>query len=226
MKRILLLALPFLFAASSQAEEHPNVLDYSGQPPGLVGHPNPPPAARIQPGRLAFTPAEIDALVYPGKGRVLRLPSLERFTGNDDAGLEFQPMRLFAPGPRVVEVSDNGELELDRGSRQFYIATNATTGLGFSVDPVSGEFSGFFNKGGQRMQVRGNVLGQVEFTAVDEAEPGASSCATDLGDHQIDPAQDYSTAAIMSSSAAEAGEIISYEAVIAVETDNEWMDHF
>jgi hypothetical protein len=92
------------------------------------------------------------------------------------------------------------------------------------VDRRSGEVRGYVKKNGSRLEIQGNLLGALQFLTVDDS--GSASCATEMGDQPISAADVASNAALLSQSEALQGEAISYEAVVAVETDNEWLAGF
>jgi hypothetical protein len=178
----------------------------------------------IAPGRVFLTREEIDALILPREGKAPRLPTLERFTGNQADGLEFRKISLAADGSRVYVVTDRGQRIQPWSQRDFYLATNRSTGIGIAVDRRSGEVRGYAKKNGSRLEIQGNLLGALQFLAVDDS--GSASCATEMGDQPINAADIASSADMPSQSEALQGEAISYEAVVAVETDNEWLGGF
>ncbi len=201
-------------------------LDLLGSPPAsdfLTRHLD-TKDTEIKPGSLALTGTEIDALIFPSPEKTRRFPSFEKFTGNETTALEFSRVQLFAHQAQLRVIGDDGESALAPDPRHVYIATNASTGIGFAVDIVSGEVRGFVNKFGAKLEISGNIIGQLEFASVEDA--GSSECGTNLADQPIDILQDIASNPLMSASAAEAGGVISYDAVVAVETDNEWMDGF
>jgi hypothetical protein len=133
---------------------------------------------------------------------------------------------LFADGARILEVTGADAREVPRPARQFYLASNGSTGIGLAVDPVTGAISGYASKGGGRLQIAGDFLSGLQFEEIAEAEDQTISCGN--GEHDLSPGaspvEAGSTA--LSASAAAAGAAITYQAVVAVDTDNEWLDGF
>ena len=223
MKRIFIALLFALFCAPVAAETRLGLPDSPGSngPFRLSGGEDRP---GIQPGRVFLTREEIDALILPRGAKSVRLSTLERFTGNEEDGLVFRKISLAADGSRVRVVTGGGERLQPWSERDFYLATNQTTGLGIAVDRRSGEVRGYAKKNGSRLEIQGNLLGALQFITVDDQ--GSASCATEMGDQPISTADIASYAAMPSQSEALQGETISYEAVVAVETDNEWLAGF
>lgn len=223
MKRIFIALLFVLTCAPALAESRPDLFDSpesNGAFPLNGGEDRP----GIEPGRVFLTREEIDALILPRGGKPARLPTLERFTGNQEEGLEFRKILLAAAGSRVHVVTGEGERIQPWSERDFYLATNRSTGLGIAVDRRSGEVRGYAKKNGSRLEIHGNLLGTLQFLTVDDS--GSASCATDMGDQPISAADIASYADMPSQSESLQGETISYEAVVAVETDNEWLAGF
>ena len=180
----------------------------------------------IRPGSIALTRQEIDSLIYPRQGVPLRFPSLERYTGNEQTGLEFTRINIFAPNAKIRVLGQEGVEFLAPDHRDFYLASNTTTGIGIAVDPGTGEIRGFINRQGSKLEIKGNIIGQLQLSAIEEPQAASNSCGTELSGQPLDIQQKLANPAFMSASAAEAGEVISYEAVVAIDTDNEWLDGF
>jgi hypothetical protein len=178
----------------------------------------------IAPGRAILTRKEIDSLILPVRLPVQRFPTLEKFTDNEEEGLEFKRVSIFAPGSKILLMDTEGEHRLEHDARHFYIATNSTTGFGLAVDPETGDISGFVSKFDSKIEVHGNLLGTLEFKQV--AEGDSNSCDTEMAGQPISSVSNARSDQYLSHSMAESGEIISYEAVVAVDTDNEWLAGF
>ena len=223
MKRIFIAFLFALTCAPAAAESRPDLLD-SPESNSAFSLNNSEDRPGMEPGRVFLTRGEIDALILLRHGKPPRLPTLERFTGNEEEGLEFRKISLAAAGARVYVVTDRGQRIQPWSQRDFYLATNRSTGLGIAVDRRSGEVRGYVKKNGSRLEIQGNLLGALQFLTVDDS--GSASCATEMGDQPISSADIAAYAAMPSQSEALQGEAISYEAVVAVETDNEWLAGF
>jgi hypothetical protein len=184
------------------------------------------PETVIRPGNISLTAQEIDSIIFSRPDRVLRLPSLDHFTGNEQSGLEFTRFNIFAPNRQIRVISDDGDEFLEHDKRQYYLATNATTGIGISVNPDTGETRGFIKKMGSKLEISGNIIGQLQLREIEEPSPESNSCETGTPGQPLEIQQKLASPSFTSVSAAESGELISYEAVVAIETDSEWLDGF
>lgn len=184
-------------------------------------YPGPPVA--IEPGKFVFTPSEVDQLVLPGRGRTLHFPSIDRMMGNRFEPLEFRRLGLFAAGARTIVIEGSHQRELGRHTRDFYIARNALMGIGFAVDTISGRLQGFAVQAGERMQIRGNIVSGVEFARIEEHPDASNTCASDSGMQMPGESGGDRLDAFGSQSAALAGESLTYQAVVAVDTDSDWL---
>jgi hypothetical protein len=192
----------------------------------LPGQPAQPEDRPIAPGTVVLTAREIDALILPRSGAPLNFPSIDRFVGNASAPLEFRPIDLFANGARIVEMADGSPRELQRPALQYYLAGNRSTGIGLAVDPVSGKVSGFAIQAGGQLEIGGDFVSGLQFEEIPEAGDGTISCGN--GEHDLSPGAPVlaSNPPAMSVSASAAGSVISYQAVVAVDTDTEWLSGF
>ncbi|MBT8054138.1 MAG: choice-of-anchor D domain-containing protein [Xanthomonadales bacterium] len=225
MKRILLVFfLPLFFLQSPLL----NASEPTGSPRGggLLGKGKIPEVVEIRPGTIALSRREIDSLIFSKRGAVLRLPTLDEYTGNRETSLEFTRIGLFAPGARVEVVSEQGRENMTPGPREFYLAGNATTGVGLAVNPDTGEISGFINRQGSKLEISGNIVSRLQFSPIAETPDGSNSCATGLDGQPPEVLQKLDAPSFFSASAAAPGEIISYQAIVAVDTDSEWLDGF
>lgn len=177
----------------------------------------------IPAGATTITPGESQALTKARAGEKLVLPSLDDYLGADAEPLQFQRVDLFAPGARVMIMGSDGAVEWQRDARQFYLATNSTTGVGLAVDISSGLISGFAVKGSSKMRLDGQVGVGIDLQAVEESADGTNSCATQQDDQPPESISFLNNPIPDSLSATASGQSVLYQAVIAIETDNEWM---
>jgi hypothetical protein len=178
------------------------------------------------PGRVVLSAPEIDALILPRSGAPLHFPSIDRFVGTESAPLQFRQVALFVDGARILEVTGADAREMPRPARHYYLAGNRSAGIGLAVDPVTGVVSGFASKGGERLAIAGDFVSGLQFEAIAEADEGANSCGN--GEHDLSlgaPVVETGSLALCASASA-AGETISYQAVVAIDTDSEWLDGF
>lgn len=218
----LLALLSLAAAAGSNASDIGRPQSY----PDLLSNVEAKSPQGLAPGIIRLSPAETDRLILPQAGAVHRLPSFDRFTGNERDPLQFRRLALFAEDARIRVVGAREVRELSRPVRQYYLAYNGTTAVGLAVDPVSGAVSGVVAKDGGRLKFQGGLVTDIQFTEIDDSQYGTSSCGNvdqDLsgGAPQVEADPYWS-----SISAAAAGSVISYQAVVAVDTDTEWLDGF
>jgi hypothetical protein len=225
MKRTSLVFFILLHAAIAFGQDGNDYLSNPSQP-GLGERESAAARAPIEPGSVQLSRAEIDALILPRRGAAMNFPSIDRFTGNESDPLQFRPLTLFADGARVRVIADGQTFEQPFGPRQYYLANNRSTGIGLAVDPQSGEVSGFALKGGERLQISGDFLSRLEFLAIEEPPDGSNTCGN--GEHDLSQGAPNveSNPLAMSVSASAAGDTISYQARVAVDTDSEWLDGF
>jgi hypothetical protein len=224
MKRILISLLLWLCVVPAFAQDEPNYLTTPPVTTPFARSNSDRPA--LEPGRVTLTFEEMDALLLSSPDSVLKLESIEAFTDNLESGLDFRRVEVFAPGSRTRVLGSDGEIELDRDKRQYFIATNASTGVGLAVNPETGEVKGFASKYGQPMTISGNLVGQLEFEPLEEAEAGSSFCATEMQNQPVDVLKRLGSEIVPSVSESPLGESISFQAIVAIETDTEWLDGF
>jgi len=220
------LILPLLIALSSAFCAHA-----AQTRSGLLDHSARQAAPPIPPGALRLTPREIKALTGPRAGAVINLPSIDRFTGNTDTPLNYRPFDLLADGASIRVIQDGVEFDLQPPERRYYLAGNATMGIGLAVDSVNGAVTGFAVRGGDRTEIRGALHTQLDFSAVTEPAGSVNSCGNTRFDMRGGAAPDREDLGrgdsfMPSGSAALAGEAISYQAVVAIDTDAEWLEGF
>ncbi len=224
MKGILISLLLWLSVVPAFAQDGP---DYLTTPPVKT------PFARsnserpaLEPGRVTLTFEEMDALLYASPDSVLKLESIEAFTDNLEYGLDFRRVQVFAPGSRIRLLGSDGEIELPRDPRQFFVATNDSTGIGLAVNSETGEVNGFASKYGQPMTISGNLVGQLEFEPLEEESPGSNFCGTEKQNQPLANLKSLESEIVPSATKSPLGASISFQAVVAIDTDNEWMDGF
>jgi hypothetical protein len=133
---------------------------------------------------------------------------------------------LFAEGARIVEMVGGTARELQRPARHYYLASNRSAGIGLAVDPVTGAVSGVASKDGEQLQITGDFVSGLQFEEIAEAEDVAFSCGNGEHDLSLGAPPAESRVPALSASASAAGEAITYQAVVAVDTDTEWLAGF
>jgi hypothetical protein len=178
----------------------------------------------IEAARFALAPHESDALIFPGSAPWIELPSMDRQLGVAGPPLRYHRIGLFAPAARIFALVDGAASQLSPGMRQFYLATDRSTGVGLAVDPLSGAVSGFATRGRSRMEINGNLVGAIELGEVSDAPD--NECGTETAQQPIDAELPGAIGPYASVSAAEPGSALTYQAVVAVDTDSEWLNFF
>lgn len=229
MKRISSTVLAFLLftalAGPLSAQEPPPEQEIIGKktPPleSLAGFAR--DISDIQPGAITISRGESRALSQSQLGDRLTLPALDQHIDAEDQPLEFRRIELFAPGARVMVLSADGAVEWQHDARQFFIATNQTTGVALAVDVRTGEISGFAAKNNSKMQLQGKLDSQIRLQTIEEPPEAVSTCGMQLDDQPAESLLNLNSPIPESQSAALSGSSINYQAVVAIDADNEWM---
>jgi len=182
--------------------------------------------AIIEPGSVMLDFSEMSAMAAVRKGGRIRLPSLDNFTGNQDDPLEFARVNLFAPGARIRVISELGTVQLEPPLLHYFLATNSTTGIGLAVDTNTGITRGYAIKGGAELEVTGELWGTLEFAELEATDAGSKECGTVMGDQPLKNIAFLDDGLAPSLSAAATGSTLNFEAVIAIDTDTEWLAGF
>jgi hypothetical protein len=177
----------------------------------------------LRSGELTLSRKESNSLAQSRKGSTLALPAIDEFMANDGPPLEFRRVELFAPGARIMVVGADGTVERQQDARQFFIASNSSTGVGLALDSASGEISGFAIKGSSKLRLQGRADGRIQLQSVEELSGDSSVCSTALGDQPPESVAFLNDSIPESLSGIAGGGGISFQTVIAVDTDTEWM---
>ena len=225
MKRISALLLVAVLCSSAQAADGDEFTRNQTYPDPFAERDRPagPP---LLPGTVRLTPAEIDRLILPRAGEVHTFPTIDRFTGNESDPLEFRSVELFADGARIRVLRDGLESEQLRPRRQYYLASNASTGIGLAVHADTGEVTGYVARGGDRLKIEGDFVTALQFTEIEQPEDTSITCGNDDQDLSVGASGSGVEPLLPSMSSAQSGTVITYQAVVAVETDSEWLDGF
>ena len=222
MKWISLTTAMLLLASTAHSQDSSDFLR-TPEFTDLLKEANAPQRSNLTPGKVTLTAKERAELHRRPENAPLRLPSLDEFTGNKEDALDYRRIELFAPGATIRLISPSGITLIKPDRRVFYLATNETTGIGLAIDPDSGNITGFASKGGQKLEISGTDGMNLELLAVEPLPAGSDSCGT-----RIEDQQDFDLAKALggtarSLSAVPAGSGITYQAEVAIDTDNEWM---
>lgn len=180
----------------------------------------------IRPGAVTLSSAEIVSLIDTPRGAAIKLPSLDVFTDNLDEPLEYQRVSIFAEGAKVSVIDQRGRHRFEPAIRHFFLASNSTTAVGLAVNPETGEVRGYAIKGGAELEVSGSIDVSLEFLSVAVTADGANECGTQTGDQPPSALSFLDDGIFDSQSAASAGSSLDFQAVIAIDTDTEWLAGF
>ncbi|MEJ8567130.1 M12 family metallo-peptidase [Elongatibacter sediminis] len=177
----------------------------------------------IAAGIIPLSTQESLRLLRAAPGTVVRLTGLESHLASDGKPVPLRRYEPFAPGAVVHLVSASGSVTIDPRNRRYFLAGTAQEGVGIAIDPSSGEISGYAVRGSSRVQLSGFAGIGIEVNPVDSEPEGANECGT-LLDHQTPEVQEsVFNPPTASRSEAPQGATLSFEAVVAVDTDTEWM---
>lgn len=180
----------------------------------------------IRPGIIALTDVESQKLLRAARGATLQLPSVDAHLETPGKPLEFRRYDPFAAGARVHRVSADGVTKIDPRERHYFIAHRLDEGVGIAIDPKTGEISGYAARGDSRVELSGFTGIGVEVTTVTEPEDATAQCSTTVDGQPADVQAELAAVAdqpFSSQSEAPQGSTLSFQAVVAVDTDTEWM---
>lgn len=129
---------------------------------------------------------------------------------------------VFAKNAKIYKVTSQGKQQLDRPNLIAY--SSFKNGVGILINPKTGEISGYYNHQGVSLDITGNIHTTVDLKLQQEKTQNSNvikECAMKM-ENQPKVSIDTIKDTYKSSSLAPQGSV-DYEAIIAVDTDNEWM---
>ena len=174
-------------------------------------------------GQFQLKPGEADILLNSPPGEKIRLSSFESFIGSVPGALTFHRIKLYSEGAELYHLNKGDSETLTPDPRLFYLGTNEIMGMGIAIDPASGEINGYANGQGRRLRIEGNLVSILNFTDLEPVPEGLADCLTEQQQQPASALLDLETPRALSSSAAAAGDLISFQAVVAIDTDTEWL---
>jgi Metallo-peptidase family M12 len=174
-------------------------------------------------GKVALTAAERNNLLHAAHGAALRLPSLDALTGSAAGEMQYHRIQLFAPDAKILQISPAGVVVIPMPRRLFFLATHHASSAGLAVDPATGAISGLFAKGGDHLEVSSTNGLELTLSAPGIDPDGTSTCDTAVENQPGFDLAKLQSGGFRSMTAAPAGTALSYEAVVAIDTDAEWM---
>lgn len=132
--------------------------------------------------------------------------------------------RLLAPGAKVTVVDGKQTKVIDNADFMAFSAT--AEGLGLLVNTKTAEVTGLLSRDGVHMNISGNLQKGLEFKADDHDEQHHqqhAQCHTELGKQAKGLQAELELADLSKALVLPESDAATYEAVIAVDTDSEWM---
>ena len=222
MKRISFFAIVFLFSSGLFAQEESD-LQHMPKQPDFFQQLDQLERRTIEPGTMLLHGNEISGLIRARPGTVLKLPSIDSFTENENEPLQFERINVYTRDARIRVISDLGTVRIEPEPRHFFLATNKTTTVGLAVNPDTGAVSGYAIKGGGEVEIDGNLDGPVNFVQLESPDDGTISCGTELNEQPLEAVEFLKDEILPSQSAASGSPTITWQADVAVDTDTEWM---
>ena len=144
--------------------------------------------------------------------------------------LRFQRINLYAADTQIIVSDGVNKSRLERSGRRFFVAIDTNRSAGFSLDPITGEMSGLLIEGTQSYRIEnghrpGRKADEILISNLrDENQRSVFGCENDshpgiLSQH----AERIRSNSLPSLNAMPNGTTVSFEAVIAIDTDNEFL---
>ncbi len=169
-------------------------------------------------GQVSLAASETQALMS-GKSEFF-LDSIDEFAGTKSQRLKFMEFNLFTQNAKIRVVDADGVTELAPPSLHYYRAANKSTGVALSIDPASGDMRGYLSQNGVVSKISGNTEQAITFEPADDGTDMEFSCSASS---QMRPLTVANQTTAQTSVQAKSNGVVSYETVIAVDTDNEFM---
>jgi hypothetical protein len=134
----------------------------------------------------------------------------------------FKKYDVFAKNAKVYRVTSKGKSEIKRPNLIAY--SSIVNGIAFVVNPETGETHGYFNKAGISLDIIGNIRTNLSIKMQQEHTQNTDvtkQCSTKMDDQPALSTIELGNNSIQAPHAPTG--TINYQAVIAVDTDNEWM---
>ncbi len=129
---------------------------------------------------------------------------------------------VFAKNAKIYQVTSKGSKELKRPNLVAY--SSIINGIALVVNPETGETHGYYNKAGISLDIIGNIHTSLSVKMQQEHTQNTEvtkQCSTKMDDQPALSTIDLGNNSIQAPHAPAGA--INYQAVIAVDTDNEWM---
>ncbi len=164
------------------------------------------------------------SLIVDGFPQLLNQSAQQAQEKSVGTAITLKRYELFTPNASIIIVTDQGQQEIIRP--KLYAFSSVENGVGILVDARSGDVTGLYNQSGVSMDISGNIYTSLDFktTTSNLADTGSLyQCGTTMADQPGDPFAKVAEALSSRSAVISSTNTPSYQAVIAVDTDMQWM---
>ena len=137
--------------------------------------------------------------------------------------LKLNRYNVFALNSKIYLLNSKGQKELEKPEVMAF--SSVEDGVGLLVNQSTGELGGFYNNGGVSVEIEGNIHTGMTFKLPLEPNQDTNvvkQCDMKMEQQPGNPLEDLNTA-LKSKAISFTKGTVNYEAVVAVDTDNEWM---
>ena len=134
----------------------------------------------------------------------------------------FKKYDVFAKNAKIYQVTVKGKTELKRPNLIAY--SSIVNGIALVINPKTGEAHGYYNKAGVSLDIIGNIKTTLSIKQPQEQTQNTDvtkQCSTKMDDQPEISSIELGNNSVQAPHAPTG--TINYQAVIAVDTDNEWM---
>lgn len=163
-------------------------------------------------------------LIIDGFPRLQSQPNQLLQAKSSSTAITLERYELFTPDARIIVISDQGQQEIIRP--KLYAFSSVKDGVGLLVDASTGNITGLYNQSGISMEITGNLESGLNFKATLSNRTDAGSlyqCGTTMANQPGNPFAKVVEALSSRSAATNTANTPSHQAIIAVDTDMQWM---
>ena len=130
---------------------------------------------------------------------------------------------VFAKDAKIYQVTAKGKIEVPRP--KLYTYSSFKDGIAIVVNPETGKTQGHYNHQGVSMEIVGNINSGLKFQELKQNENAISQCTMKMSDQpkHVKEIIKLSSSSLMNKSFDSLQAAPQYQAIVAVDTDNEWM---
>jgi len=142
------------------------------------------------------------------------------------SSVDLKRYNIFAPSAHVYFVTKSGKHPVELPELYTYIS--AEGGIGLMINPRNGVTSGYYNKEGVSLEIKGNIHTSLKVSFVQENTQDANvlrQCSMKIEDQPGNPYADIndSMTSVRNKTLMKVIGLPTYQAIVAVDTNNEWM---